>query len=375
MLLHVLSVVWIIRFSHALYFHIAETEKKCFIEEIPDETMVTGNYKVQLYDPNTRGYGDYPNIGMHVEVKDPEDKVVLSKLYTSEGKFTFTSHLPGEHVICLYSNSTAWFSGAQLRVHLDIQAGEHAQDYQQIATKDKLNELQLRIRQLLDQVEQITKEQNYQRYREERFRQTSESTNQRVLWWSVGQTLVLVLTGAWQMRHLKGFFEAKKLVYATQSGAKYELKEELQGKTYIVTGATSGIGKATVEELAKRNARVIMACRNREKCVQVRRDIVLSTRNKQVYCRQCNLEDFDSIRNFVQKLTKGKFELDRIDGVVHNAAMMDSERKVNKVSFKVDNKQIILILLLTYILNNSWPLIRLRISLYHTNDALISTRT
>lgn len=25
-----------------LYFHIGETERKCFIEEIPDETMVTG---------------------------------------------------------------------------------------------------------------------------------------------------------------------------------------------------------------------------------------------------------------------------------------------------------------------------------------------
>ncbi|WKY09238.1 hypothetical protein Q1695_001975 [Nippostrongylus brasiliensis] len=212
MFYQLLLLVSILVASNALYFHIAETEKKCFIEEIPDETMVIGNYKVQLFDPNTKGYGDYPNIGMHVEVKDPEDKVILSKLYTSEGKFTFTSHLPGEHVICLYSNSTAWFSGAQLRVHLSIQAGEHAQDYEQIATKDKLNELQLRIRQLLDQVEQITKEQNYQRYREERFRQTSESTNQRVLWWSVGQTLVLVLTGAWQMRHLKGFFEAKKLV-------------------------------------------------------------------------------------------------------------------------------------------------------------------
>lgn len=36
---------------------------------------MTGNYKVQLYDPNTKGYGDYPNIGMHVEVKDPEEKV------------------------------------------------------------------------------------------------------------------------------------------------------------------------------------------------------------------------------------------------------------------------------------------------------------
>ena len=51
------------------------------------------------------------------------------------------------------------------RVHLDIQVGEHANDYQQIAAKDKLTELQLRVRQLLDQVEQITKEQNYQRVR------------------------------------------------------------------------------------------------------------------------------------------------------------------------------------------------------------------
>ncbi|KAI6185764.1 Transmembrane emp24 domain-containing protein eca [Aphelenchoides besseyi] len=211
--------------TSSLYFHIAETERKCFIEEIPDETMVIGNYKVQLYDPNTKGYGDYPNIGMHVEVKDPDEKVrtilrllftsfqvILSKLYTSEGRFTFTSHTPGEHLICLYSNSSAWFSGAQLRVHLDLQVGEHAQDYAQVAAKDKLNELQLRIRQLLDQVEQITKEQNYQRYREERFRLTSESTNSRVLWWSIAQTLVLVVAGFWQMRHLRGFFEAKKLV-------------------------------------------------------------------------------------------------------------------------------------------------------------------
>ena len=62
------------------------------------------------------------------------------------------------------------------------------------------------------QVEQITKEQNYQRYREERFRQTSESTNQRVLWWALAQTGILLVMGAWQMRHLKSFFEAKKLV-------------------------------------------------------------------------------------------------------------------------------------------------------------------
>lgn len=124
------------------------------------------------------------------------------------------------------------------RVHLDIQVGEHAIDYANVAQKEKLSELQLRVRQLLDQVEQITKEQNYQRvkyyfvlgkifskiivssmkvlnlqYREERFRQTSESTNQRVLWWSLAQTGILLAMGYWQMRHLKSFFEAKKLVW------------------------------------------------------------------------------------------------------------------------------------------------------------------
>ena len=45
---------------------------------------------------------------MHVEVKDPNLKVILSKYYSSEGRFTFTSHSPGEHLICLHSNSTRW---------------------------------------------------------------------------------------------------------------------------------------------------------------------------------------------------------------------------------------------------------------------------
>ncbi|KAM3866767.1 transmembrane emp24 domain-containing protein 9 isoform 3-T3 [Diretmus argenteus] len=150
----------------SLYFHIGETEKKCFIEEIPDETMIIGNYRTQLYDKQKEEYlPATQGLGMFVEVKDPDEKVILSRQYGSEGRFTFTSHTPGEHQICLHSNSSkfALFAGGML-------------------------------------------------YREERFRQTSESTNQRVLWWSIVQTLILVAIGFWQMRHLKSFFEAKKLV-------------------------------------------------------------------------------------------------------------------------------------------------------------------
>lgn len=200
-------------FVHGVYFHVSETDHKCFIEEIPVETMVTGKYKVEILEPVGNNYVQAPpGMGMHVEVRDPEDKIVLSRVYSAEGRFTFTSHTPGEHLICMYANTTRWFGGGQLRVHLEISAGEHANDYAEIASKDKLSELQLRIHQLLAQVDQIAKEQNYQRYREDRFRVTSESTNNRVFWWAVAQTSVLVLIGVWQMRHLKSFFEAKKLV-------------------------------------------------------------------------------------------------------------------------------------------------------------------
>ena len=55
--------------------------KNIFLEEIPDQTMVTGNYKVQLYDPRTNGFApSSPEIGMHVEVRDPDDKIILSKV-------------------------------------------------------------------------------------------------------------------------------------------------------------------------------------------------------------------------------------------------------------------------------------------------------
>ena len=38
----------------------------------------------------------------------------LFQTYAAEGRFTFTSHTAGEHIICLHSNSSAWFASGQL---------------------------------------------------------------------------------------------------------------------------------------------------------------------------------------------------------------------------------------------------------------------
>lgn len=48
--------------------------------------------------------------------------------------------------------------------------------------------------------------------KEEVFRQISENTNTKVLWWAVVQTCILLSVGFWQMKRLKDFFIAKKLV-------------------------------------------------------------------------------------------------------------------------------------------------------------------
>lgn len=39
-------------------------------------------------------------------------------------------------------------------------------------------------------------------------------------------------------------------------------KNKMEGKTVLITGANGGIGRETAKDLAKRGARIIMACRN-----------------------------------------------------------------------------------------------------------------
>ncbi|XP_045619959.2 retinol dehydrogenase 13 isoform X1 [Procambarus clarkii] len=110
-------------------------------------------------------------------------------------------------------------------------------------------------------------------------------------------------------------------------GSKYNGTESLQGKTVIITGANTGIGRETALEMAMRRARVIMACRDMKKCQEARKDIALASRNKYIFCQECDLASQESIRNFAKRVNEKE---ERIDILINNAGVMRCKKSFTK---------------------------------------------
>ena len=120
----------------------------------------------------------------------------------SDSRFTFTSHESGDHAVCLSSNyGTAWFTKTHIRLYLDIVVGNTKPDREH--DRSHVSELSSKLRDLNQKLEDIRREQQYQREREANFRDLSEVTNSRAVWYVVAQVLVLIVTCVWQLRHLK----------------------------------------------------------------------------------------------------------------------------------------------------------------------------
>jgi len=77
---------------------------------------------------------------------------------------------------------------------------------------------------------------------------------------------------------------------------------DLDGRSFVVTGANTGIGKVTAHELARRGARVVLACRSAAKTEPVIAEIAKATGNTQLEFAALDLSDFASIRSCAEAL-------------------------------------------------------------------------
>lgn len=98
----------------------------------------------------------------------------------------------------------------------------------------------------------------------------------------------------------------------------------MEGNTVIVTGATSGVGKETAMELARRGARVIIGCRNLQKARHVAQEIFDQTKRR-VVVKHLDMNSLKSVRHFCDDVIKTE---DRLDVLVNNAGAIGHSKKV-----------------------------------------------
>ncbi|XP_037550960.1 retinol dehydrogenase 14-like isoform X2 [Nematolebias whitei] len=94
----------------------------------------------------------------------------------------------------------------------------------------------------------------------------------------------------------------------------------MNGKTVIVTGANSGIGKATAAGIVKLQGRVIMACRDPDRAEEAARDIRQQTGadSAQVAVKHLDLASLKSVQTFCENIIK---EEPRLDVLINNAGI------------------------------------------------------
>ncbi|XP_040890575.1 retinol dehydrogenase 11 [Toxotes jaculatrix] len=109
-------------------------------------------------------------------------------------------------------------------------------------------------------------------------------------------------------------------------------KVQLKGKTAIVTGANTGIGKFIALDFARRGARVILACRSQEKGTAALKEIREKTGNSDVHLRLVDLSSLDSVRKFA----KGILEEEKaLHILVNNAGVSGLPRQLTDDGFDV----------------------------------------
>ncbi|XP_038615298.1 dehydrogenase/reductase SDR family member 13 isoform X2 [Tachyglossus aculeatus] len=116
------------------------------------------------------------------------------------------------------------------------------------------------------------------------------------------------------------------LYYNFIQAARCTSPTQLSGKTAVVTGSNAGIGKMIALALARRGARVVLACRSKERAEAAVYDI-RKTGNQEVIFMRLDLADLQSVRAFAGTFLNSE---PRLDILVHNAGISSSGKSREK---------------------------------------------
>lgn len=107
----------------------------------------------------------------------------------------------------------------------------------------------------------------------------------------------------------------------------------MRGKIALVTGANSGMGLATTVELARKGAKVIMVCRNRQRGEEALAAAKQKSHSEDIELMLCDLASLESIRSFAEEFTR-KYPI--LDILINNAGVVTIKRQLTKDGFEMD---------------------------------------
>merc|ERR1711997_1217330 len=114
--------------------------------------------------------------------------------------------------ICFLSRVPGGMKAMRHEVFLQTKHGVEAKSYEGLADANKLKPLEIELKRLEDLSESIVQDFAHMRQREEEMRDTNESTNSRVLYFSIFSMCCLLGLATWQVLYLRKYFKSKKLI-------------------------------------------------------------------------------------------------------------------------------------------------------------------
>ncbi|KAG5986318.1 vesicle coat component [Claviceps pusilla] len=203
------SLLLLLGAAHALKFDLpAFNKERCIRNLVAEDTLVVVTAKVG----GTKDDG--MTVNMHVrdavgnEYGRPRDIL-------GESRVTFQSHANTVFDVCLVNNivSSSHRPNPPTRsIELDVDIGADAKDWSAIQATEKLKPIEADLRRVKEQTEEIVRDMEYLRLREQKLRDTNESTNARVKWFGITTTWILIGLWVWQIMYLRAYFRSKHLI-------------------------------------------------------------------------------------------------------------------------------------------------------------------
>lgn len=173
--------------------------KSCYFEDMKKGDQLAVSFQVGNRDPHS---ADQLEVDFYID--DPNGARIYNLPRVANGDAVVDVQNPGRYKYC-FSNE---FSGVGTK---DVTFHIHGVVY--IDTEELVpDSLDYEVRTLGRLVQDIKNEQGYIVIRERTHRNTAESTNARVKWWSIFQLLVVAVNSMFQIYYLKRFFEVKTTV-------------------------------------------------------------------------------------------------------------------------------------------------------------------